>query len=641
MPAKPQDGEDSFPDSDDDRFSETFQAGAPAEEVAFPPGDARYSAARRLGEGAMGEVLLVQDSRIGRDVALKKLQPGATVSSGAQARLEREARVQGQLEHPAIVPVYDIGTAPDGSLYFTMKRVRGRSLASVLRRLAAGDDATRQRFTRRRLLSAFSQVCLAAHFAHEHGVVHRDIKPANIMFGDYGEVYLLDWGEAKLRAGEPALANVPDAPRPHFPGATLQGDIIGTPGYMSPEQAQASTVVDRRADVFALGAVLFEILTLERLIPTGPVAEQIARTIAGVDARPSVRTPKADVPPELEAICVAATRRDPEDRLATTRAIHDAVEAFLDGDRDLQMRRALAESHSASARAAYESSVDPRAEGASATEKRADALREVGKALALDSTNRDALRTLVRLLAEPPRQIPREVDDARKVSLLRQMRAGALLAAVAYFAAFVHSVALVFLHVRDWTVVTGGIAMALAAVAACLFTAYRPSYVTLFGMFLVGIAGTTWFTASTFGPHVLFPCVLMVQCSLWSLARHRGMRVAVTALSTVAWVVGMFGGQWGLLPNPVRLLDHGMFIEWKVVDFGPTFLTTYLFTGTLALIIIPAFVIGLVRDSSYLTDLRMRLMMWQLQQLVPAEASDTIETSTWGISKVTAGRGGV
>src|ERR1700734_1185004 len=131
MPAQPLTGEDPF-STDDDRFSETFQAGAPADEVSFPPNDTRYSAARRLGEGAMGEVLLVQDGRIGREVALKKVKKAEPVSPSALARLEREARVQGQLEHPAIVPVYDIGTSEDGSLYFTMKRIRGKSLASIL-----------------------------------------------------------------------------------------------------------------------------------------------------------------------------------------------------------------------------------------------------------------------------------------------------------------------------------------------------------------------------------------------------------------------------------------------------------------------------------------------------------------------------
>src|SRR5687768_14403262 len=137
----------------------------------------RYEDPRQLGEGGMGVVTLVRDRRIGRDIALKKLKPIATTDAIARKRFAREARVQGQLEHPAVVPVYDLAASTDGSLFFTMKRVHGKSLVEVLRSLASNDAETVQQFSRRRLLTAFSQICLAAHYAHERGVVHRDIKP--------------------------------------------------------------------------------------------------------------------------------------------------------------------------------------------------------------------------------------------------------------------------------------------------------------------------------------------------------------------------------------------------------------------------------------------------------------------------------
>src|SRR5207244_2831623 len=147
-----------------------------------------------------GEVALVFDRQIGRDVALKQLRPEARRDDVARARFAREARIQGQLEHPAVVPVYDLGGADDGSLYFTMKRVRGTSLGDILSALSSGESAVAKRFSRRRILTAFGQICLTAHYAHERGVVHRDIKPDNIMLGDYGEVYLLDWGLARIEA---------------------------------------------------------------------------------------------------------------------------------------------------------------------------------------------------------------------------------------------------------------------------------------------------------------------------------------------------------------------------------------------------------------------------------------------------------
>ncbi|MCZ7681650.1 MAG: serine/threonine protein kinase [Sandaracinaceae bacterium] len=158
---------------------------------------ARYVRGAVIGAGGMGEVRLDRDRRIGREVAVKRLHAALGGREDTQARFLREARVQGQLEHPAIVPVYDLGAGEDGELYFTMKRVRGRTLADILADLAHGDAEAKKRFGRRRLLSAFSQVCLAIDYAHARGVMHRDLKPGNVMLGDWGEVYVLDWGSRR------------------------------------------------------------------------------------------------------------------------------------------------------------------------------------------------------------------------------------------------------------------------------------------------------------------------------------------------------------------------------------------------------------------------------------------------------------
>jgi len=158
----------------------------------------RYSGDTLLGQGGMGEVRLCVDKVIGREIARKTILPHARNGS-TLARFVREAKVQARLEHPSIVPVYDIGRDEDGAVWFTMKRVRGRSLAEVI---ASGEES------RRKLLTAFVAVCYAVAFAHERGVIHRDLKPQNIMLGSFGEVSVLDWGIAKVvGTTDPALSD--------------------------------------------------------------------------------------------------------------------------------------------------------------------------------------------------------------------------------------------------------------------------------------------------------------------------------------------------------------------------------------------------------------------------------------------------
>ncbi|MEO6417977.1 MAG: protein kinase, partial [Polyangiaceae bacterium] len=145
----------------------------------------RYAAGELLGEGGMGEVRLIKDGRIGREVAMKVIRPGHGSRSDLRSRFLREARVQGQLEHPAIVPVYDLGVDPNGASYFTMKRVRGMTLEEVLDGLRKRDADATIEYSRRKLLTAFGSVCLAIDFAHARGVIHRDLKPGNVMLGGF------------------------------------------------------------------------------------------------------------------------------------------------------------------------------------------------------------------------------------------------------------------------------------------------------------------------------------------------------------------------------------------------------------------------------------------------------------------------
>ena len=209
------------------------------------PGD-RYEAVAVLGQGGMATVYRAHDRGLGREVALKVLRPETSTPALAD-RLRREARILARLEHPGIVPLHDAGTLADGRVYYIMKLVRGVRLD-----LYAGSAA------RSEALRVFLRVCDAVGFAHAQGIIHRDLKPANIMVGAFGEVLVLDWGIARvLDESEPPRADIrADAPA-EMSGDTAVGMVLGTPGFMAPEQAQGEVHhVDARTDIYALGAIL-------------------------------------------------------------------------------------------------------------------------------------------------------------------------------------------------------------------------------------------------------------------------------------------------------------------------------------------------------------------------------------------------
>ncbi len=367
---------------------------------AAPVSDTRYEPIDVIGRGGMGEVRRWRDRRVGRDLAVKVAH--ATLGPEGRRRFAREALLQARLEHPAFVPVYDVASDAKGELYFTMRKVRGRTLRAVL--LAEKDG--RERLLRHRLLAVFNQLCLAIDFAHSRGVVHRDVKPENVMLGDFGEVYLLDWGIAKiLDEAEEDAASLRSF-GPDRVSATAHGSMLGTPGYMAPEQLRGeNSTLDGRADVYALGAVLFEILTLEPMNRGGTFADLIAATLEGSGRSPAERCPARDIAPELDAIVVKATAPTPPQRYQSARDLADAVERYLEGDRDLASRRAKAATLAASASASLESaSGDP--------EKRADAGRQAARAIAFDPEQADARKVLLSVLGEAPAVPPPAVLEA-------------------------------------------------------------------------------------------------------------------------------------------------------------------------------------------------------------------------------------
>ena len=194
-----------------------------------------YALAEQIGAGGMGEVYHSSDPVLDRDLAVKVMKAGADADAGAEGRFLREARVTGSLQHPGIVPVYNLGRLADGRLHYTMKLVRGRTLKDLLRDSPAGPERVP------RLLAVFEKVCQAVAYAHSRGVIHRDLKPSNVMVGEFGEVQVMDWGLAKR------LGPLQDGP-PGTSGETQEGTLLGTPAYMPPEQAAGQVAdVDRRS----------------------------------------------------------------------------------------------------------------------------------------------------------------------------------------------------------------------------------------------------------------------------------------------------------------------------------------------------------------------------------------------------------
>jgi serine/threonine-protein kinase len=237
----------------------------------------RYRLLGRLGRGGMGGVFRVEDTTLEREVALKVLHLDDREGE-LSARLAQEARVIAQLEHPGIVPVHDAGTLPDGRPYYAMKLVQGKRLDEHVSNAGVSDR-----------LRIFLRICDPVAFAHAHGVLHRDLKPANVMVGPFGEVLVMDWGLSKLLATAAVSAGTTSSPHslPLVSGrggqGTTHGSILGTPGYMAPEQRRGETSIDHRADIYSLGAILEFLLQGARLPPVPRALAAICRKAMAED----------------------------------------------------------------------------------------------------------------------------------------------------------------------------------------------------------------------------------------------------------------------------------------------------------------------------------------------------------------------
>ena len=565
----------------------------------------RYVLGTALGRGGMGEVLGARDQQLDRDVAVKRMLR-VNASQRAMARFFREASIQGRLDHPAIVPVHELGIDGDGRPFFVMKKLAGTSMSARIP----------DRGSRTRLLRAFAEVCLAVEFAHRHNVVHRDLKPDNIVLGEFGEVYVIDWGVAKV-IGDSVADDPPDSPSrddddeppaPEDPLRTAIGAAIGTPGYMAPEQVRSAREVDGRADVYSLGCILFEILTGEMMHLRGDAG--MAEAAGGVRVRPSTRSGGRDIPPELDSLVWAATAHDRDHRVATARELGEAVQLYLDGDRDLALRTQLAAEHYVRAQTAFAGGDDARA--------RASAMREAGRALALDPKLAGAAELVGRLMLEPPREAPpelaREIAEDDLQQLQRHAKTG-----VRGFIGYIALAPLLFVSgARGYAV--GLIALVVAAVAvlarppdAARLT-QRTFWNAVTNILLVGLL------ARTFSPFLVAPAIACVTANALVYAPTYDRRWM--ALLLVAAMVGVIVVPWlcelaGVLPVTTTWSSaDGVHLDAPGLRLPGALDAVILALATVAMIASSVGIAYGMSASDRELRRRMFLQTWQLRQLV-------------------------
>ena len=290
---------------------------------------------RPLAKGGLGEVFVARDEELRREVALKLIQEQFADDTDSRDRFLFEAEITGRLEHPGVIPVYGLGVDEKGRPYYAMRFIRGESLKESIARFHRADGPTREPGERslalRELLGRFINVCNTIAYAHGRGVLHRDLKPANVMLGDYGETLVVDWGLAKITGrpdGEPHAEDGTQNPEPRSgTNSTKQGSWLGTPSFMSPEQAAGRIdLVGPASDVYSLGATLYNLLTGKSAFDGTDVTTVLSQVQEGTFPSPRSLEPRID--PALEAVCLKAMANKPENRYASCRALAEDVERW-------------------------------------------------------------------------------------------------------------------------------------------------------------------------------------------------------------------------------------------------------------------------------------------------------------------------
>ncbi len=549
----------------------------------------KYAFGDLLGRGGMGEVLVAHDRQIGRDVAVKRLRAGSPAEDEI-ARFLREARIQARLDHPAIVPVYELARDEVGRPYFSMKRVAGKTLVQVL-----------QVGTRQRMLRAFADVCRAIDFAHSRGIVHRDLKPANIVLGEFGEIYVLDWGVARVLGDAAGLVT---ADIDTIEGTAPADQTLGTPGYMAPEQIDDPEVT-RAADIYSLGAILFEILAGE---PFHPVETALESTRAStLSTSPAARRAERGIPPELDALCSVMLSKKASVR-PTARWCADHVEQYLDGDRDLAHRRTMANELVWSARASLDAG------------RRPEAMRTASRALALDASAEGAAELVTMLMLDPPKTPPEELREALRNSDAIYISRHAKAAIPGYVLIALFLPLIVLNGVLDWTIVLAAVASAFGMAFAAWQLVRQPArsfawmVVYALGNSLVLILLGRLGGAFTFVPAL----VSYITASVITYPAFLERSWVLIAVMAGGFLLPFGLELGGVIDKTWELREHGILIRGNAMELGgPSGLATVLLASVATVVMagIQCAVLGRAnRDAQH----KLVTLAWHLRQLLPA-----------------------
>ena len=588
------DGDAVSPDGTTQLGATIPDTSTPNERHALVLPDIGYDVGEVIGRGGMGEVVSAHDRRIGRDVAIKRMRAEAP-SNAEIGRFLREARIQARLDHPAIVPVHELGLDPDGRPYFTMKRLAGVTLAQ---RLA-------ERAPTKLLLRALVDVCLAIEFAHARGIVHRDLKPSNIMLGDYGEVYILDWGLARVFSD--TTTDVVTTDIDSLDGHGEPSQLLGTPGYIAPEQLAAGAEIARPVDVYALGSILFEILTQQPLHPRKSQSA-IASTLSPLTVvSPARRYPHLEIPVELDALCAEALAMDAASR-PSARQIAERVQAYLDGDRDVARRKEVALDELAKARTALDRG------------ERAHAMHAAGRAMALDPACPGAAEMVTALVLEPPQDPPVELRQALRSADAEIVRRHALTAIGAYLAIASFLPIAAWNGIRKWPEVLAVFAVALLLAMAAWRIRRRPdrTFVEMLG-YAIGNGLLLALMGRMAGPFTFVPalmCVVTMSVMAYPAFIERSWILIATMIASFS--IPLVLEAQGLLPTTWDLRDGGLFSHAGALVISGTPTAILVIGATVATVIVAGIHAAALGRSNRSAQQQLVMQAWHLRQLLPA-----------------------